>query len=156
MKPKILTLIILSLLPFLVFSQTSADLLKPDLGRKLGVCSVCGMEVFEKMMTRVEISVDDTVYHACGIGCATAIMEGKNVKGIKVIDFKTFKLVDAKKSWFVVGSVISPVRAMLPEFSFKNKNEADEFSKIYGGRVLDYQTMFDLAKKIREERKKRN
>ena len=52
-------------------------------------------DVFEKMMTSVEILVDDTVYHACGIGGATAIMEGKNVKDVKVVDFKTFKLVDA-------------------------------------------------------------
>ncbi|CUT03213.1 nitrous oxide reductase accessory protein NosL [Candidatus Chrysopegis kryptomonas] len=155
MKIKILILALL-LLPASIFAQSMMDILKPDLGKKLGTCSVCGMDVFEKMMTRVEIEVADTVYHACGIGCATAIMEGKNVKDVKVVDFKTFKLVDAKKSWFVVGSVISPVRAMLPEFSFASKKEADEFAKIYGGKVLDYQSMFDLAKKIREERKKSN
>ncbi len=154
MKIKILILVLVLLFPVSIFAQM--DILKPDLGKKLGICSACGMDVFEKMMTRVEIAVEDTIYHACGIGCATAIMEGKNVKDVKVIDFKTFKLVDARKSWFVVGSVISPVRAMLPEFSFASKKEADEFTKIYGGKVLDYQGMFDLAKKIREERKKTN
>jgi len=149
---KILALIII--LSVSLFSQSAMDMLKPELGQKLGVCSVCNMDVFEKMMTRVEISVDDTIYHACGIGCATAIMEGKNVKDIKVIDFKTFRLIDAKKAWFVTGSVILPARAMLPEFSFSSESEAKSFVRIYGGYVFDYPGLVSLAKKIREERKK--
>lgn len=141
-------IIVLILLPIAIFAQSEVDILKPDLGKKLGICSVCGMEVFEKMMTRVEISVDTSVYHACGIGCASVIIgeHERNVKDVKVIDFKTFKLIDAKKAWFVVGGVILPVRAMLPEFSFSSKKEADNFVKVYGGHVLKYEEMIELAK----------
>lgn len=152
---KILKILILMIgLPALIFSQSAMDMLKPNLGEKLGVCSACNMEVFEKMMTRVEILTEDTIYHACGIGCATAIMEGKKVKNVKVVDFKTFKLIDAKKAWFVTGSVILPARAMLPEFSFSSENEAKNFVQVYGGYVFDYSGIVSLAKKIREERKK--
>jgi len=149
-KISIITLLILVSLN--LYSQRASELLKPDLGKKLGICGVCGMEVFEKMITRVEISVDDSIYHACGIGCALAITEGKDVKSVKVIDFKTLKLIDAKGSYFVVGSVISPVRAMLPEFSFAKKSDADDFVKLYGGRVLDYNGMVELARKVKKER----
>jgi nitrous oxide reductase accessory protein NosL len=156
MKNKIFAIsILIFLIPLVVFGQSALDYLKPDFGRKIGVCSVCNMDVFEKMMTRVEIWVDDTVYHACGIGCATAIMEGKSVKDVEVVDFKTFKLVDAKKAWFITGSVISPARAMLPEFSFSSKADAESFSKLYGGHIFRYQEMIDLAKKIRKEREKK-
>ncbi|MFN3135207.1 MAG: nitrous oxide reductase accessory protein NosL [Candidatus Kryptonium sp.] len=156
MKNKIfLVLILVFLFPSFSFGQSPLDYLKPDFGRKIGVCSVCNMDVFEKMMTRVEILVDDTVYHACGIGCATAIMNGKNVKDVKVVDFKTFKLIDAKDAWFVTGSVVLPARAMLPEFSFSSKKEAESFLKLYGGYIFNYQEMLDLAKKIRKEREKK-
>lgn len=112
MRGKILKAIVLFLLPMAIFTQSEVDMLKPDLGKKIGICNVCGMEVFEKMMTRVEILVDTTVYHACGIGCATEIIDehSQDVKDVKAINFKTLKLVDARKSSFVVGSVISPVR----------------------------------------------
>ncbi len=155
MSGKILKAVVLILLPMSIFAQSEIDMLKPDLGKKIGICSVCGMEVFEKMMTRVEILVDTTVYHACGIGCATTIIDehNQNVKDVKVIDFKTFKLVDARKASFVVGSVISPVRAMLPEFSFLKKKDAEDFVKIYGGRILKYEEMSELARKIRKAKK---
>lgn len=152
---KILIVLCFAFTSLNIYAQRSTEILKPELGKKLGVCSACGMEVFEKMMTRVEISVDDSIYHACGIGCALAIMEGKNVKLVKVIDFKTFKLIDAKDSYFVVGSVISPVRAMLPEFSFAKKDDANNFVKIYGGQVLNYDSMVELAGKVKEERMKK-
>ena len=113
------------------------------------------MDGFEKMMTSVDILVDDTVFHACGIGCATAIMEGMNVKDVKVVDFITFKLVDAKKAWVVTGSVISPARAMMPEISFSSKEDAESFSNLYGGHIFSYQEIIDLAKKIRKEREKK-
>ncbi len=155
MRGKILKALVLILLPIAIFAQSEIDMLKPDLGKRIGICNVCGMEVFEKMMTRVEVSIDTLVYHACGIGCATAIIDEhrQNVKDVKVIDFKTFKLIDAKKASFVVGSVISPVRAMLPEFSFLNKKDADDFVKIYGGRILKYEEMTDIARKIRKAKK---
>ncbi|MEN3038521.1 MAG: nitrous oxide reductase accessory protein NosL [Candidatus Kryptonium sp.] len=148
-------ILILVLLPVSLFSQSAMDILKSDLGKNLGICLACNMEVFEKMMTRTEIFMDDTVYHACGLGCAATIMQGKTVKEIKSVDFKTFKLIDAKKAWFVVGSVIIPVRAMLPAFSFSSKDDAENFAKIYGGRLFDYKGMIDFVKKISEERKKR-
>ncbi len=155
MLRKILVIVFFSFTSLNIYAQRGIELLKPDLGKKFGVCGACGMEVFEKMMTRVEILIDDSTYHACGIGCALTIMEGKNAKSVKVVDFKTFKLIDAKNSYFVVGSVISPVRAMLPEFSFANGGDANDFVKLYGGRVLDYNSMIDLAKRIKEEKTKK-
>jgi len=145
----------LAILTSFSYAQIGSETLKPNLGKKLGVCNVCGMEVFEKMMTRVEILIDDSIYHACGIGCALTLMEGKNVKSVKVIDFKTFKLVDAKNSYFVVGSVILPARAMLLEFSFAKRSDANDFVKLYGGQVLDYNGMIELARKVKEERMKK-
>jgi hypothetical protein len=74
---KILIVLCFALTSLNIYAQRSAEILKPELGKKLGVCSACGMEVFEKMMTRVEISVDDSIYHVCGIRCALTINGGE-------------------------------------------------------------------------------
>lgn len=130
----------------------AGDMLKPELGTKIGSCRVCGMDVYGKMLTRVEITVDDSVYHACGLGCAVTIMRDKNVHAIKVVDFSTGKLVNAKESHYVIDSNLVPARAMLPEFAFQNRSDAEAFVKIHSGRILDYDEMVDLAAKIHAER----
>ena len=56
MKNKIFAIsILIFLIPLVALGQSALDYLKPDFGRKIGVCSVCNMDVFEKMMTSVSI-----------------------------------------------------------------------------------------------------
>lgn len=85
---------------------------------------------------------------------AAALSEGKSPSSTKVVDFTTLTMVDMESAWYVAGSIIAPVRAMMPVFAFANKKDAEAFAGKYAGHVRDYRAMSALVGKFREERKK--
>jgi len=152
---RIITLIIASFAVLhTAFSQPASGQLRPNLGEKIGVCRPCGMDVFERMLTKVEIVMADSVFHTCGLGCAAAMTEGKSPSSTRVVDFSTLTMVNMESAWYVAGSIIAPVRAMMPVFAFANKKDAEAFAAAYGGHATEYGTMKLLVEKIRQERKK--
>jgi nitrous oxide reductase accessory protein NosL len=149
--------ILLSFLTFsihFVFTQQAQEMLRPDLGERVGTCDACGMDVFDNMLTKVEITADGETFFACGMGCAFAMTEGKRDVSMKVVDFNTVSMIDAAKAYYVTGSLLTPVRAMMPLFVFATENEAMSFMEKYGGIVHDYGGLEQLAKRIREERRR--
>lgn len=112
------------------------------------------MDVFERMLTKVEVVTADSILYACGLGCAAALSEGKSPSSTKVVNFTTLTMVDMESAWYVTGSIIAPVRAMMPVFVFANKKDAEAFAGKYSGQVRDSRGMSALVEKIREERKK--
>lgn len=153
---KYLSIIILLSIIFTsaLFAQKSSDILKPDLGNKLGACSICGMDVYEKMITRVDLMEGDSTDYACGLGCASALMQKKQYFRVYVYDYKKTTMIPMD-AFYVFGSRITPVQAMLPVFSFSTKESAEEFQKLNGGKILYGKEAFDLADKIRKERMSR-
>lgn len=149
-----LILISLSIFTHIVFSQQAQEMLRPNLGEKIGTCDACGMDVFDRMLTKVEITVDDNTFYACAMGCAFGMTEGKVVSSMKVVDFPTVTLVDANNASYVTGSIVVPVRAMMPVFAFKSNNEAETFVEKYGGNVHTFEELKELAIKLREERRR--
>lgn len=137
-----------------VVSQNISDILKPNMGEKIGECSICGMDVFEKMLTRVEIVLPDTTVYACALGCASAIMEKHPPKKYRafVYDCESGKPIVAQDAYFVFGSRLTPVRAMLPSLAFLLEKDAERFQKIYGGTILTGTESIETAAKIRQER----
>ncbi len=133
-------------------AQQAADILKPDLGNKLASCPVCGMDVFEKMLTRVDVKAGDNVLHACALGCASAILVQHKDAYVEVVDYPTGAMIPAGSAYVVFGSRVVPVRAMLPALAFKEKAEAEHFQHIQGGTVMKGMDAFDVAAKIRAER----
>ncbi len=134
-------------------SQSASAILKPDLGKKLGQCPVCGMDVFEKMLTRVDLIADDgTVTHACALGCATALMDKHIYREVKVMDFYTGKMININDAVFVVGSNVVPAHAMLPAFAFLSSQNAKYFVNKHGGKILSSREMLKKAREIRMER----
>ncbi len=133
----------------------ATGMLRPELGGVSGACDVCGMDVYEKMLTRVEIAIDDSVHHACGFGCAAILMRGRSVDAVRIVDFPTGAVAGARQSYFVIASNAVPARAMVPALAFRDKSDAEAFVKIHGGRILDFVEMADLGAKIHAERMKR-
>lgn len=133
----------------------AGGILKPDLGGVAGTCKICGMDVYEEMLTRMDIASDDSVYRACGFGCAAVLMQGREVRSIRVVDFVTGSMTGAGESYFVVASNVVPARAMLPVLSFRNKGDAVSFVKVHGGRILEFTEMADLGARIHSERMNR-
>ncbi len=154
MKTLPLIIILIFLFTHIAFSQQAQEMLLPNLGERVGTCDACGMEVFDRMLTKVEITVDDNTFYACAMGCAFGMTEGKVVTSMKVFDFPTVTLVDAKDASYVTGSIVVPVRAMMPVFAFESNDEVESFVGKYGGKVHTYEELKELAMRIREERRR--
>jgi nitrous oxide reductase accessory protein NosL len=73
---------------------------------------------------------------------------------MKVVDFKTVSQIDAEKALYVTGSVLIPVRAMMPVFAFGSSEEAALFVEKYGGVIHSFGQLRELSIRIREERKR--
>jgi hypothetical protein len=145
---------LLILFTHLTLSQQVQELLRPDLGKKVGTCDACGMEVFDRMLTKVAITADGETFYACGMGCAFGMTEGKEVTSMKVVDFTTVSMVEAEDAFFVTGSLLVPVRAMMPLFVFESIDDAEAFVEKYCGTIHDYGGIKELAVRIREERRR--
>jgi nitrous oxide reductase accessory protein NosL len=154
MKRAAILLSFLTISMHITFSQQAQEMLRPDLGERVGTCDACGMEVFDKMLTKVEITADGETFFACGMGCAFAMTEGKRDVSMKVVDFNTVSTIDATNAYYVTGSLLTPVRAMMPLFVFATEDEAGSFVEKYGGIVHDYVRLKQLATRIREERRR--
>jgi hypothetical protein len=132
----------------LTYGQSRIPEMKPDFGAKLGKCATCGMDVFERTLTRVEWKLADSTYRACGMSCAATAIDGKKVDSVRVVDFKSGKLVDAATSFYVLGSNVTPVRSMFPAIPFAEKETSQEFVKVHGGNALDYRELNKLIDRI--------
>ena len=154
MKRAVILLSILTISMHIAFAQQAQEMLRPDLGERVGTCDACGMDVFDKMLTKVEITVDNDTFYACGMGCAFAMTEGKQIASMKVVDFTTVTIIETADAYYVTGSLLTPVRAMMPVFVFGTDDEAEAFVQKYGGIVHDYGRLEQLANRIREERRR--
>ncbi len=152
MKTLSLITALLILFTHTTLSQQAQDALRPDLGDKLGTCDACGMDVFERMLTRVEITTDDETFYACGMGCAFGMTKEREGTSMKVVDFTTMSLIKAEHALYVTGSLLSPVRAMMPVFAFGSNDDAEAFVNKYGGTVHRYVPFKELVLTIRKER----
>ena len=133
-------------------AQHASDVLKPDFGAKIGVCPACGMDVSEKMLTRVDLIQGDTTVHACAIGCASALIAQHRYDQILVVDCDSMRMTRAMEAFYLFGSRMIPSRSMLPELSFASNETALRFQKLYGGTIYRGKEAFDVAAKIRQER----
>ncbi len=153
MKRFLFTLVLILSIFSLGISQSASAILKPDLGKKLGECPICGMDVYEKMLTRVDLIADDgSVTYACALGCATALMDRHVYREVRVMDYFTGDMVNIKDVTFVVGSNVVPAHAMLPAFAFVSSQNAAYFVKQHGGKLLHSDEMLQKAREIRMER----
>ena len=152
MQRLLLIAAIISISTAITFSQQAQEVLRPHLGEKVGTCNACGMDVFEKMLTKVEITADDDTLYACGIGCAFGMTEGKDVTSMKVVNFTNVSMIEAQEAYYVTGSRLTPVRAMMPVFVFGSDKDAEEFVNKYGGTIYDYIQFKELTMRIRGER----
>ncbi|WP_300369254.1 nitrous oxide reductase accessory protein NosL [Hydrogenimonas sp.] len=132
------------------FSKTATG--QPELiqqGAQKMWCSVCGMNL--KMFYKTSHAVvlkDGTKKQYCSIRCLAADWPNisDKVEKILVVDAKREKLIDAKRAHYVVGSKIKGTMSMTSKIAFASKEDAEDFRKQYGGKIVDFETAFDMAK----------
>ncbi len=104
-------------------------------------CAVCGMYLDLYGKTRLVILFnDDTTKSTCSLACAARLInqnEGR-IKGVKVADFLTGKLLDADKAYFLEGSDIPGVMSYTSRVAFSSKTLAATFQKKHGGRIITF------------------
>jgi nitrous oxide reductase accessory protein NosL len=112
-------------------------------------CGQCGMDrdTFAHGRMLIEYA-DGTSSGTCSLNCAAVEMnvnKGKKVKSLKVADYISKKLIDAKGAIWVIGGSQPGIMTEMPKWAFKKKDDARRFIKEYGGRITGYDEALNLA-----------
>ncbi len=97
------------------------------------------LDLYEK--TRVVILLnDDNTKSTCSIACAVEVINKNKgrIRGVKVADFRTGKLFDAYKAYFLEGSDVPGVMTYTSRLAFFSKSQALAFQKKHGGRIITF------------------
>lgn len=108
-------------------------------------CRQCGMDRTMFAHSRMVIDyADGTAVGVCSLNCAATDIKknrDKQVKSLKVADFNTKELMDAKSAVWVIGGDKKGVMTSLPKWAFADDGAAQKFVREHGGEV----TAFDRA-----------
>jgi len=112
-------------------------------------CNKCGMTLPMFYRTNHAATVDGKVMQFCSMYCLVeAMKDAKEVKDIKVVDNKSLKFIPANEAWYVVGSSKpATMAAKVSKYAFANKEDALEFAKKYGGKVMTFKEALEIAKR---------
>ena len=112
-------------------------------------CKQCGMDRVAFSYSRMMILyADGTTAGTCSLNCASVEMKenkGKQVKSLKVADYNSRKLIDARSATWVIGGSKSGVMTDMPKWAFAKKSDAQKFIKETGGRVTTFDEALNLA-----------
>jgi len=116
-------------------------------GEGKNYCPKCGMTLPMFYKTNHVGDVNGTTHQFCSIHCLAETMHDKNVTHLKVVDTKSLKLIDASNAWYVVGSSKAGTMSKVSKYAFNSKEDAQGFSKKFGGEVFDFETTLSSVKK---------
>jgi len=136
---------------------------EPDI-EKHRSCTYCGMDREKFAQSRMLIDYDDgTSVGVCSLHCAAVELANsidKSPRSIGVGDFRSRKLIDAEKAFWVVGGSKPGVMTGNAKWAFESKADAEKMIQESGGRLASfeeaikaaYEDMYTDTKRIRERR----
>ena len=111
---------------------------------KIPSCQYCGMDREKFASTRMLVEyANGTTIGTCSIHCSAVDLAqsfGKEIKALKVADYRSGRLIDAEKAFWVVGAGIPGVMAAKSRVAFAEKSDAEAFRKDKGGEVGAFDT----------------
>jgi copper chaperone NosL len=114
-------------------------------------CKQCGMDrTFFAHSRMLVVYADGSSTGTCSLHCADVDMKknsGKPVKALKVADFNSKKLIDARKATWVIGGKKSGVMTSVAKWAFAKRSDAESFIKEQGGEVASFDEAIALAQK---------
>lgn len=147
-----MTRFLLSLLICMAFAGTAA--IAADKVEPPKVCKQCGMDRVALAHGRMMVLYSDGMSAGtCSLNCAAVEMKinkGKKVKELKVADYATKRLIDARKAFWVIGGSREGIMTEMPKWAFAGKAEAEKFVKDNGGRITNFDEALNLALKENE------
>jgi len=147
-----------------VLSLMTVALAQDDIAKQAS-CKYCGMDRKTFAHSRMLVTYEDgSSISTCSLHCTAielALSIDKTPKSIEVGDFKTKKLIDAEKAFWVIGGSKPGVMTKQAKWAFESKADADAFIKENGGKLASfdeairaaYEDMYADTKMIREKRK---
>jgi len=125
----------------LLFNVSAAGAAEKDV-EKIPSCQYCGMDRAKFASTRMLVEyANGTTIGTCSIHCAAVDLAqsfGKEIKALKVADFRSGKLADAETVSWVIGAAIPGVMAAKSRVAFADKADAEAFRKEKGGEIAGF------------------
>jgi nitrous oxide reductase accessory protein NosL len=130
-------------------------------------CPYCGMNRGQYAHSRMLIEyAEKETTGVCSIHCAASeisLNRAKTLVSIRVADYPTRNLIPAEKAFWVIGGNKPGVMTKRAKWAFKEKEHAERFIKLNGGRHAQlqdamkatFEDMYEDIKMIRERRKAR-
>ena len=112
-------------------------------------CSVCGMNLVMFYKTNhLATDVNGTVHQYCSLHCLTDdLRHGAELKNPEVVDVTSLKFIPVLEAYYVVGSKKNGTMSRISKYAFKSLNDAKKFQKKYGGKIMDFHSAWQSAKK---------
>lgn len=119
-------------------------------------CTKCGMDRVMFSRSRMLVTYGDgTSAGVCSIHCAAADLQhnkNKQVGSLKVGDYVTKQLLDAKTATWVIGGKQRGVMTATPKWAFAKPEDARRFINENGGTVNSFDQALDLAtREVKEQ-----
>ena len=149
----------------LFLSLSAGFCLAQDDVAKQASCKYCGMDRKTFAHSRMLVTYEDgSSMGTCSLHCTAvelALNIDKTPRSIEVGDFKTKKLIDAEKAFWVIGGSKPGVMTKRAKWAFESKADAEAYIKENGGKPASfdeaikasYEDMYADTKMIREKRK---
>ena len=111
-------------------------------------CAMCGMNLIKFYKTSYKAKVDGKNVQYCSLHCmADAVKHGAELENPMVVDVKSLKFIPVMEAYYVVGSSVSGTMSRVSKYAFKSLHDAKLFQRKYGGKIVDFQTAWNIAKK---------
>ncbi len=136
----------------LVLCQSTIDPLWAyyDDVKGIPTCTSCGMSREAYSSSRMLIEYEDgTVTGACSIRCATldlGLNPGKKPKAVRVADYNSKELIDAKNAAWVIGGTKEGVMTRQAKWAFGDNAAAEAFIAESGGALASYDQALKTAR----------
>lgn len=118
-------------------------------GSEKNWCPVCGMKLENFYKTNYAAKLENgTQRQYCSMHSLIEDINeyGIDEKSILVIDVKSEKFVKASEAFYVLGSKIKGTMSQISKLAFLNKEDAMNFQKKYGGKIVDFQSALKHAR----------
>jgi nitrous oxide reductase accessory protein NosL len=111
-------------------------------------CAICGMNLIKFYKTSHAAKLEGKNVQYCSIHCLTAhINEGAELENPMVVDVISLKFIPVTEAFYVVGSDVPGTMTPISKYAFKSLNAAKAFQKKHGGKILDFYSAWQEAKK---------
>lgn len=125
----------------LPFGFSAAGAAEKDI-EKIPSCQYCGMNREKFSSTRMLVEyANGSAIGTCSIHCAAVDLAqsfGKEIRTLKVADYRSGRLIDAEKATWVVGAGLPGVMAAKSRVAFADSADAEAFRKEQGGEIADF------------------